>query len=91
MIGQFGKIVFRKDAMGDGDVKFMAMIGSLVGWQSALLVFFLAPFFGAVVGIAAKLRRGAEIIPYGPYLSLATFLVLLYGRQFLREFFCVSL
>jgi Type IV leader peptidase family. len=75
--------------MGGGDVKFMAMIGSILGWKAAVLIFFLAPFFGAGVGIIAKLRHGAEVIPYGPYLSLATVLVMLWGNDILRYFFYV--
>lgn len=87
MIGRFGEIVFKKESMGGGDVKFLAMIGSILGWKLALLIFFLAPFFGAVVGIIAKLTKGAEVIPYGPYLSLATFLVILWGNDILSYLF----
>ncbi|MBU4306084.1 MAG: prepilin peptidase [Candidatus Omnitrophica bacterium] len=87
LIGKFGEAVFKKESMGGGDVKFLAMIGALLGWKAAILIFFLAPFFGAVVGIIAKFRHGAEIIPYGPYLSLATFLVILWGNNILKYFF----
>ncbi|MCM8812590.1 MAG: A24 family peptidase [Candidatus Omnitrophica bacterium] len=87
LIGELGKFLFRKEAMGGGDVKFLAMVGSFLGWQLALLVFFLAPFFGAVVGIIARLRHGAEVIPYGPYLSLAAFLAMLYGRTIIDAVF----
>ncbi|RKY37069.1 MAG: hypothetical protein DRP78_02020 [Candidatus Omnitrophota bacterium] len=86
LIGEFGKIIFKKESMGGGDVKFLAMIGSILGWQYALLIFFVAPFFGAVVGITMKLRKGVETIPYGPYLSIAAFLVILWGKEFLRWF-----
>lgn len=89
LIGKLGEMVFKKESMGGGDVKFLAMIGSLLGWKLTLLIFFLAPFFGAIVGIIAKLRKGAEVIPYGPYLSLATFLVILWGKDILRYLFCV--
>ncbi len=87
LIGRFGEIIFKKESMGGGDVKFLAMIGSILGWQMALLIFFLAPFFGAAVGIFAKLTKGAEIIPYGPYLSLATFIVILWGNNILKYLF----
>ncbi|MBU1044671.1 MAG: A24 family peptidase [Candidatus Omnitrophica bacterium] len=87
LIGQFGEIIFKKESMGGGDVEFLAMIGSVLGWQMALLIFFLAPFFGAGVGIFARLTKGAEIIPYGPYLSLATFIVILWGNNILKFLF----
>ncbi len=89
LIGRFGEIVFKKESMGGGDVKFLAMIGTVLGWKLVLLVFFLAPFFGAVVGIIARLTKGAEVIPYGPYLSLATFLVILWGNNILAYLFCI--
>lgn len=87
LIGKFGEMAFKKESMGGGDVKFLAMIGSILGWKLALLIFFLAPFFGAVVGIIAKITKGAEVIPYGPYLSLATFLVMLWGNNILSYLF----
>lgn len=89
LIGKFGEIVFRKESMGGGDVKFLAMIGSMVGWKFVLLIFFLAPLFGSIVGIILKLRKGVEIIPYGPYLSLATFFILIFGKEILEKFFYI--
>jgi len=83
LIGLFGNLVFRKESMGGGDVKFLAMVGSVVGWQTALLAFFIAPFFGSVVGIILKIRKGAEIIPYGPFLSLGSIVALLWGENIL--------
>lgn len=60
-----------KEAMGGGDVKLLAMIGAFLGWKAAILTFFLAPFFGAVIGIAHLLIKKDHTIPYGPFLSLA--------------------
>ncbi|HLY09871.1 MAG TPA: A24 family peptidase, partial [Planctomycetota bacterium] len=63
--------VFRKDAMGFGDVKYMAMIGSVLGWWGALLTFVLACLAGSLFGIgkyAAVRRMG--YVPFGPFLSL---------------------
>ena len=83
-MGFVGKIVFKKEAMGGGDVKLMAMIGAFLGWKHVLLAFFMAPFFGSIVGIALKLKKGAERIPYGPYLSLAALIAFLFGNELLR-------
>ena len=67
-----GTAALRREAMGFGDVTLLAMIGSFVGWQTALLVFFLAPFMGIVVGVLQWIAHGEHEIPYGPFLCLAT-------------------
>jgi len=58
------------ESMGGGDVKLMAMIGAFLGWERALLTFFLAPFFGAVIGIINLIVKKDHTIPYGPFLAL---------------------
>jgi leader peptidase (prepilin peptidase)/N-methyltransferase len=72
-----GTAVFRKEAMGFGDVTLMAMVGAFLGWQPVVLVFFIAPFLGLAGGIAQLVLRGDNVLPFGPYLSLATAMVLL--------------
>jgi prepilin signal peptidase PulO-like enzyme (type II secretory pathway) len=61
----------RREAMGFGDVTLMMMIGAFVGWQTTLLIFFLAPFAALVVGIIQLIVRRDDVIPYGPFLCLA--------------------
>jgi leader peptidase (prepilin peptidase)/N-methyltransferase len=73
--------------MCGGDVKLMAMVGSFLGWKLALLVFFMAPIFGSVVGIALKLKDGRDTIPYGPYLSLAAVVAVFWGERILGLLF----
>jgi len=72
-----GRWILKREAMGFGDVTLMAAIGSFLGWQPTLLVFFVAPFCAIVVAIAALLMGRGQEIPYGPYLSLGTLIVLL--------------
>ena len=77
-----GSAVFRKEAMGFGDVKLMAMVGAFLGWQSALLTLFLGCLFGAVVGVALSLRGGLLArIPFGPYLAMGAVVSLFYGDR----------
>lgn len=85
-MGLFGKLLFRKEAMGGGDVKLMAMIGAFLGWKLAIVTFFIAPVFGAIVGITLKIREGRDIIPYGPHLSLAAIVAIFWGERILRLF-----
>lgn len=67
-MGLVGDIIFKKESMGGGDVKLMAMAGAFLGWKVALLAFFIAPFFGAVYGIIEKIRTKDSAIAYGPFL-----------------------
>jgi leader peptidase (prepilin peptidase)/N-methyltransferase len=71
-----GQWVFRREAMGFGDVILMAMIGSFLGWQPTIVVFFLAPICALAVVIATWLFSRQREIPFGPYLSLGALLVL---------------
>lgn len=87
--GVLGTIVFRKEAMGFGDVKIMACIGAFLGWKFALLAFFIAPLFGSLYGVFVLLRRKSHLIPYGPFLSLGAIVALLYGKKILSFLFLI--
>jgi leader peptidase (prepilin peptidase)/N-methyltransferase len=78
LCGVIGKLVLRKDAMGFGDVKLMGVIGGFLGWKLAVATFFLAPFFGLLIGIPKLISKKGKMIPYGPFLSLAAFICLLF-------------
>ncbi|MEI7702050.1 MAG: prepilin peptidase [Planctomycetia bacterium] len=71
-----GAWVLKREAMGFGDVVLMAMVGSVIGWQPVLVVFFLAPIPAISVAVLSLIFRRRDEIPYGPWLSLATFLLL---------------
>jgi len=80
LTGVLGKMIFRKEAMGLGDVKLMAMAGAFIGWQKALMSIILGCCFGALVGVAIILaaRRKGSRIPFGPYLSLGIISVIFF-------------
>lgn len=83
-----GSAVFRKEAMGFGDVKLMAMIGAFLGWQGALLSLFLGCVFGAIVGAGLALRGSAQArIPFGPYLAMGAVTSLFGGAQLIEVLF----
>ncbi|MBF0619933.1 MAG: prepilin peptidase [Candidatus Omnitrophica bacterium] len=81
LMGAIGEWIFKKEAMGGGDVKLLAMIGAFMGWKMALLTFFIAPFFGAVVGIIEKIRTKESAIAYGPYLVMGALVSLFWGNR----------
>ena len=83
-MGVLGDLIFRKESMGGGDVKLMAMVGAFLGWKLAILTFFIAPFFGAVYGIVEKIRTRDSVIAYGPFLVLGTLISMFYGNTIIE-------
>jgi leader peptidase (prepilin peptidase)/N-methyltransferase len=71
-----GQWALKREAMGFGDVILLAMIGSFLGWQATLVVFFLAPLCALAVSAIVWLFWREREIPYGPYLSLAALLLI---------------
>lgn len=64
----------KREGMGGGDIKLLAMIGAFLGWQSLLYVVFASSVGGSIVGIAAMFRQkkgGQTRIPFGPFLAIA--------------------
>ncbi|MFA5096313.1 MAG: prepilin peptidase [Candidatus Omnitrophota bacterium] len=72
------------ESMGGGDVKLLAMIGAFLGWPRALLAFFIAPFFGALVGIIILITKKDHTIPYGPFLALGALISIFWSDKILR-------
>ncbi len=71
LVRVIGTAALGREAMGFGDVTLMAMLGAFLGWQSCLVIFFLAPFAGLFVGLITLVLRRENEIPYGPFLCLA--------------------
>lgn len=95
-IRALGTWFFKKEAMGLGDVKLMAMVGALIGpWKVLLVDFILAPVLGSVVGIVvlARQRKALIPIPYGPFLALGTIVAVFWGDAILgwyRDLFWIG-
>ncbi|MEN8136772.1 MAG: prepilin peptidase [Thermodesulfobacteriota bacterium] len=74
----------KREGMGGGDIKLLAMIGAFLGWQSLPFVIFGSSLLGSVVGIGAMLKQkkgGKTVIPYGPFLSIAAIIYLYYQQE----------
>ncbi|MFA7330109.1 MAG: prepilin peptidase [Candidatus Delongbacteria bacterium] len=79
-----GWLLFKREGMGAGDVKLMAALGLLLGWQSTLLAIFLASLGGSIGGLLLR-RRGVELA-FGPWLALGSWLALLQGPEWIRAY-----
>jgi leader peptidase (prepilin peptidase)/N-methyltransferase len=90
LMGVAGEIAFRKEAVGGGDVKLMAMIGAFLGWRLCVLAFFIAPLTGVGVAVFMKIKYKTEAIPYAPYLALGAMVSLLWGNRIIEILFGMS-
>ena len=86
LIAAVGTFLFRKKAMGGGDIKLMILIGLFLGgWPHLLIVIIASAFTGSIVGLAlialGKKSGGGSRIPYGPFLAIGALLDLFWGHQ----------
>lgn len=88
--GRASAVVIPREAMGFGDVKFIACIGAFLGWEAVIFTIFASSIIGAIVGGGSLLiSRGAAgaKIPFGPYLALGAVLWLAVGPTAVRWYF----
>jgi leader peptidase (prepilin peptidase)/N-methyltransferase len=87
-----GQIIFRKEAMGLGDVKLIALIGAFVGWKAAVMSVFFASVLGTLYSIpiliqeARSGQRGEHMIPFGPFLAGGGLVAAVLMRTWLWDF-----
>ncbi len=88
-VAWLGTILFKKEAMGMGDVKFLAAICSFFGASSIAWILPLSSLIGSILGLILIFwQRGAwgTRIPYGPFLGLAAVLWLFGGAEFMSAY-----
>jgi leader peptidase (prepilin peptidase)/N-methyltransferase len=81
-VAELGERLFKKEAMGFGDVKLLGAVGAFFGWQAVLFNVLLSSLAGSLVGIALVLfgkRSMQSKSPYGPYIALAALVWMYWG------------
>jgi leader peptidase (prepilin peptidase)/N-methyltransferase len=84
------QITLPREAMGFGDVKFMAAIGAFLGWQATLFSLTVSSMIGAAVGVLLIItgkQQWSSRLPYGPYIALAALIWMFGGRGVWEWFF----
>ena len=75
-----------REAMGRGDLKFLAAIGAFLGWRAALFSLFAGSLLGSIVGLIALVvgkRVWSAKLPFGPYLAFGALTWIFFGDAFL--------
>ena len=78
------QLIAKKDGMGGGDIKLLAMMGAFFGWKAVLFIIFAASLVGSVIGISLMLAQKKDstlAIPFGPFLASAAVLYIFFGRH----------
>lgn len=86
-----GTLGFGKEAMGLGDVHLMGAAGTVTGPLFIVVAFFVAPFFGLVWAVFQLFFKKSHEIPYGPFLSMGLFAVIIFKEWFLSTGFIQAL
>tara|TARA_B100001971_G_scaffold193994_1_gene199567 strand:+ start:72 stop:944 length:873 start_codon:yes stop_codon:yes gene_type:complete len=83
------RMISGREGFGYGDFKLLAALGAWLGWQMLPLVLLLASLCGAVIGITLIMltpREARQPLPFGPYLAVAGWIVLLWGDALLATY-----
>ncbi len=78
------QLITKKEGMGGGDIKLLAMMGAFLGWMAVPFIIFASSLVGSVVGITIMLAQKKDsklAIPFGPFLAFGAILYVFYGRQ----------
>ncbi len=74
----------KREGLGGGDIKLLAMIGAWLGYQSILIVIVISSLVGSVIGVGLMLTKNKNLqtaIPFGPFLALAALLYVFFGHE----------
>jgi len=83
-------LLTKKEGMGGGDIKLLAMIGAVIGWKGVIFTIFVASAIGTLVGmlIIIKTRKTMKLaVPFGPFLAIGAITYILFGPQLINWYF----
>jgi leader peptidase (prepilin peptidase) / N-methyltransferase len=78
LVGMAGAWVFKEEAMGGGDIKMMAMVGSFVGWRGVLLTVFAGAALGSLIFVPLSLKK-KRLVPFGVFLAVGAAAAFVFG------------
>ena len=73
----FGDFLFKKESMGGGDIKLLAVFGLTFGFPMSVIAIFLSAFIGLPISIVLLHKKSTHEIPYGPFLAVSAIIIML--------------
>ena len=83
-------LLTKKEGMGGGDIKLLAMIGALIGWKGVFFTIFVSSAVGTISGMLIMLmtRQSMKLaVPFGPFLAIGAITYIFFGSQLLAFYF----
>ncbi|GLI37071.1 A24 family peptidase [Geobacter hydrogenophilus] len=77
------ELLTKKEGMGGGDIKLLAMMGAFLGWRSVPFIIFASSLIGSVIGVTLMLVQKKDTklaIPFGPFLAAGAVLYIFFGK-----------
>jgi leader peptidase (prepilin peptidase)/N-methyltransferase len=92
LVGMAYEAIRKQEGIGGGDIKLLAMIGAFTGWKGVLFTIFGGSLIASIVGITLMIvrRTNSQVpIPFGPFLSGASFLFILVGPRLIQAYWSI--
>ena len=78
------QLLTRKEGMGGGDIKLLAMMGAFLGWRAIPFIIFASSLIGSVIGISVMLIQKKDskfALPFGPFLAIGALIYIFFGSR----------
>ena len=82
LIKKMGDVIFKQESLGGGDIKLMFLIGLVLGYPMSVCNIFLATFIAFPIALLLLITKKDNVIPFGPFLSMASIILFVWGLTF---------
>lgn len=82
LIKRLGDLIFKQESLGGGDIKLMFLVGLVIGFEMSICNIFFATFIAFPVALGFLILKKDNVIPFGPFLSMAAIILYIWGINF---------
>lgn len=81
-VGYIGKMLFKREALGGGDIKFSFIIGMVLGYKYGLMALIFSTFLALPYAVGTMLLKKDNEVPFGPFLASSVFIIYFFLEKF---------